>query len=118
MEETGTLKDNVRDYVKTQLDIVKLQAIGKGSAVASGAIVGIGVAILAIFILMFLGFSAAYAISSATGKQYLGFLLVAVFYIVLAVLLVVLRERFITLPLINTLMQKLYNDKDKDKESR
>jgi hypothetical protein len=109
MENTGTLKDNVRDYVDTQLDILKLQAISKGGTAASGAIVGIGLAFLGIFILMFLSFSAAYAISSATEKQFLGFLIVAGFYIVLAVLLVAFREKLITLPIINSLLAKFYN---------
>jgi hypothetical protein len=112
MENTGTLKDNVREYVNTQLDILKLQAISKGGS--SGAIVGIGLAFLAIFILMFLSFSAAYGISSATGKPYLGFLIVAGFYIVLAVLLVVLKEKLITLPIINSLLNKFYHQDGKN----
>src|SRR4051812_39494519 len=108
MENTASLKDNVRDYVETQLDIIKLQAINKGSAAASGVIVGIAVAFLSIFILMFLSFSAAYAISAATEKPYLGFLLVAAFYIVLAVLVIALKDKLITMPLINSLLAKYY----------
>ena len=117
MEETGTLKENVQDYVNTQLKVVKLRAIGKGSEAASSAIVGIGVAFLSVFIVMFLSFSAAYAISSATGRPFLGFLLVAAFYIMLAVLLIVLKERFITLPIMNSLLEKFYESEVSGKKS-
>jgi hypothetical protein len=109
MESTGTLKDNLKDYVKAQLEVAKLQAINKGSTAATGVIVGVALAILSIFILMFLGFSAAYAISAATGKPFLGFLLVGVFFIILALVVVFMREKLITLPIVNALLAKFYS---------
>jgi hypothetical protein len=117
METTGTLKENIQTYAKTQFDILKLKAISKGGQAASGAIVGVALAFLAIFILMFLSFSAAYAISSATNRPYLGFLIVAGFYIILAVLVVVLREKLITLPIVNSLLNKFYNNPEAERRS-
>jgi hypothetical protein len=108
MEETGTLKDNVRDYAETKLNIIKLKAISAGGSAVSGIIVGVALAILSIFIIMFLSFSAAYAISDAAGKPFLGFLIVAGFYIVLAILVVVLRDKMLTMPIVNSLLEKFY----------
>ena len=108
MEDTGTLKQNVRDYAETKLNIVKLKAISAGGSAISGIIVGVALAILSIFILMFLSFSAAYAISDATDRPFLGFLIVAGFYILLAVLVVVLRDKLLTMPIVNTLLEKFY----------
>ncbi len=108
MENTGTLKDNVKDYIETRIDIMKLQAINKGAPVISGAITGIAVAFLGIFIIMFLSFSAAYAISDATDKPFLGFLIVAGFYILLAVLVIVLKDKLLTMPIIHSMLDKVY----------
>jgi hypothetical protein len=113
--ENTTLKDNVREYVDTQINIIKLKAINKGGAVISSIIVGVAVGFLSIFILMFLSFSAAYAISSATEKPFLGFLIVAGFYILLAVLLIVLKDKILTMPIINSLLNKFYY-KETDKK--
>jgi hypothetical protein len=109
MENTTTsLKESIKDYVDTKLDVIKLKAIDKGSSVAAGIVVGVACAILGLIVLLFLGFSAAYAISDATDKPFLGFLVVAGFYILVAVLLVALKDKLITLPLINMLMKKIY----------
>ena len=108
MEEQSTLRDNIKDYVDTQINIIKLKAISKGGAAISGIIVGVALAVLSIFILMFLSFSAAYAISDATEKPFLGFLLVGAFYILLAILIIALKDKLLTIPIINSLLQKFY----------
>lgn len=111
-----TLKGDVEDYIETKIDIIKLKAIDKTGSAASGIIVGIVSAILGLFILQFLSFSAAYAISDATGRPFLGFLCVAGFYILITVLLIVLKEKLVTMPIINALLSKFYNTTEKDKE--
>ena len=108
MEETATLKDNVQEFVDTKINIIKLKAISKGAPMISNIIVGVAMAFLGIFILMFLSFSAAYGISSATEKPFLGFLIVAGFYILLAVLVVVLRNKLLTAPIMQSLLNSLY----------
>lgn len=112
MEETATLKENVEDYIETRIDIVKLKTIDKVGSAATGAIVGVAAAIFGLFILQFLSFSAAYAISEVTGYHWLGFLCVAGFYILLTVLIIVLKEKLITMPIINALLKKFYHKKE------
>ena len=114
MENTASLKDHtlkndVEDYIETKIDIIKLKAIDKTGSALSGAIVGIAAAVLGLFILQFLSFSAAYAIAEYTGYHYLGFLCVAGFYILLTVLIFALKEKFVTMPIINSLLKKFYH---------
>jgi hypothetical protein len=117
METTASIKDNVKEYIDTKIDIIKLKAINQGGAAVSNVIVGVALAFLGIFIIMFLSFSAAYAISTATEKPYLGFLIVAGFYILLAVLVVVLKDKLLTMPIINSLLEKFYYKNSEKKES-
>lgn len=108
MEETATLKENVKEFVDTKLDIIKLQAIRKGAPVISSIIVAVALLFLGIFILMFLSFSAAYAISDATDKPFLGFLVVGGFYMLLAGLVLALKNKLLTLPIMNSMLESLY----------
>ncbi len=107
MDTAQTLKGNIEQYIEDKVDLIKLKASEKAGTVASCVIVGLVVARLVLFILIFLSFAAAFAISQATGKYYLGFLIVAGFYMLLAVAVVLLREKLLTMPLINTFLKKL-----------
>lgn len=107
MDFANTLKATLRHYVEDKLELAKLKTSEKAGAAVSGIIVGLLVARLFLFILIFLSFAAAFAISEITGKYYLGFLIVAAFYILLTTLVMVLREKLITMPLINTFLKKL-----------
>ena len=111
-ETQDSLPENIADYVSAKIDILKLKAIDKTAAAGTGIIVGIMLFVFGWFTLMFLSFTAAIAISSATGKAYLGFLLVAVFYTLLAIVLVLLKEKLITVPIINALLKKFYYKPD------
>lgn len=108
MENKDTLKENVEDYIETKIDIVKLKAIDKAGAAISGTIVGLASAVFGFMILLLLSFAAGFAIGELTGKNSIGFLCIAGFYILITVLLIVLKEKLITMPIINSLLGKFY----------
>jgi hypothetical protein len=107
MEHSDTLVGNIEEYIEDKVDLVKLQTASKTGSAVSGVIVGLVLARLGLFIIIFLSFSAAYAIGEATERSWLGFLCVAGFYILLAVLLVALKEKLITMPIVNSLLKKM-----------
>lgn len=118
MENTASLndhhlKEDIEDYIETKVDILKLKTIDKTGSALSSAIVGVAAAVLGLFILQFLSFAAAYAIGYVTGHYSIGFLCVAGFYILLTVLIFVFKEKFVTIPIINTLLKKFYHNTDK-----
>jgi hypothetical protein len=115
MENNSSLKEEAGDYIETRIKIIKLKAIDKGGAAISGVISAAALALFGFFILLFLSLSAAYAVAAITGMTWLGFLSVALFYVLLAVLLVKLKEKLITMPVINALLKKFYyKDKKED----
>lgn len=102
------LKDEIRDYIHTQVDVVKLKVASKAEKVMANSILAVALVSLGIFGLLFFSIAGAYAISSATGHMYLGFLLVGAFYVILGVLLFALRQRLLNAPIINALLKKLH----------
>lgn len=107
MEHSDTLVGDIEEYIEDKIDFIKLKTASKTGTAVSGMIVGLALARLGLFILIFLSLSAAYAIGEATEKSWLGFLAVAGFYILLAVILVALKEKLVTMPIVNNLLKKM-----------
>jgi hypothetical protein len=106
-----SLPENLQDYIDARISIVKLKIIDKIAATVTGVISAIVLFIFGLFTLLFISLSAAFAISEATGRSYLGFLAVAGIYTLLATLFVLLREKIIMMPIINSLLKKYYYTK-------
>ncbi|MCE3258872.1 MAG: hypothetical protein K0S12_513 [Bacteroidetes bacterium] len=114
-EENGSIKENVQelkkdveDYIENRIDIIKLKAIEKTGSIASGAIVGIAVAFLGFFLLLFLSIAAGFAIGEMTERNSIGFLCVGVFYGLIAAVILIFKEKLVTFPIINSLLKKYY----------
>jgi len=107
MEHSDTLVGDVEEYIEDKVDLVKLKTASKTGSTISNVIVGLVSARLGLFILIFLSFSAAFAIGEAIGRYSLGFLIVGGIYILLVAALFVLKDKMITMPIINALLKKM-----------
>src|SRR3954464_7929626 len=94
----GSLLANAGSYLETRLDLLKLKAIDKSSEAASSIVSGLATVILAIFALFLLNVGLALWIGYLLGKSYLGFFVLAGFYILLAVLLHFFKDSWIKKP--------------------
>lgn len=106
MENPDTLKGNLESYIEDKVDLVKLRTAEKAGNIFSRIIVSLALARLGLFAIIFLSFSAAFAIAEATGKNYLGFLSVGGFYILVGGILFLMRDKLVTVPIINALLKK------------
>ena len=75
------LIERVAAYGKTSLELLKLNAIDKSSDIASTAIPQSVILYFIASILLFSGLGLAVWLGEITGKTYLGFFIVAAFYI-------------------------------------
>jgi hypothetical protein len=101
------LTNDIKDFIHTQVDVVKLKAVGKIEKVIANTILAVALAFLGFLILLFLSISAALAISSYAEKPFLGFLLVGLFYAVLAACVVAFKQKILNAPIINNLLSKV-----------
>lgn len=106
------IKEDVKDYIKTQVDVVKLKIAAKLEKVIANAIVAAALAVIGLFVLLFLSLAGAYAISTASDRPYLGFLVVGGFYAIIAVAIVALKEKLLNAPIMNSLLTKLKYKKE------
>ncbi len=108
------LVDSVKEYINNRIDAVKLSAAEKASAIAANMLAGIFVALILFLFIIFGGVALALVLGVWLGKMWLGFLLVAGFYLLLAIIIWGARGRIIRLPVMNALIKQLFSTDEED----
>ncbi|MBL7747983.1 MAG: phage holin family protein [Chitinophagaceae bacterium] len=108
------LIDSVKEYINNRIDAVKLSAAEKASAITANVLAGIFVALILFLFIIFGGVALALVLGIWLGKMWLGFLLVAGFYLLLALIIWAARGRIIRLPVMNALIKQLFSSDEED----
>lgn len=112
-----SLLEQVKAYINTRIARFKLSVAEKTSSTLALLIAGLLAFLVFVFFLVFAGVAAALALAQWTGRPWLGFLIIALVYLVLAAIVWKGRRRFIQVPVMNALIRNLFNDEeDEDDE--
>lgn len=104
MEE---LLDKIKDYLNTRMRLGKLTLIEKGVLLFANLITDGLVIIFIILAFLFVSLALGFYISELLGNSYGGFFIVSLFYFVLAVLIYLLKDKYIEKPIINSMIKKI-----------
>lgn len=102
IETIGQLVDAFRHYIGLQQEYVKLDVIDKVVVLVKACVIALIVAAFLAFISIFLSFAAASALAPCVGQP-VAWLIVAGVYVLLLILIVVFRKRWIERPLVSFL---------------
>lgn len=105
----GALLEKIEIYSKTSIDLIKLKAIDQLSKVLSNAVFGIIVSLLAFLFLLFLNLAIAFWLNDLLGVVYAGFFIIAGFYFLAIIILIVFNKQIIRTPLIRSIISKFLN---------
>jgi len=83
-------------YSKTSFEIVKLKALDKTATVVSTLISRLAVAVLIMFFVLALNIALALWLGDLLGKSYYGFLIIAAFYGIAAIIVFAVQPRLKT----------------------
>jgi len=109
------LAGNIKEYVNTRIDSLKLNAAEKVSKIIANAVARI---IVAIFVLLFVGLGSialSLVVGIWIGKTWTGFLVVGCFYLLLSMIVWAARGKLIRMPVMNAMIQQLFQEDEKDK---
>ena len=112
-EKIEGLTEHVREYVQTRIEQAKLEVAEKISLVIGTFIAATVVIILLLFVLVFGSIAGAWALSEWLGNPWIGFLIVAGFYLLLGIIIWFARGSIIRFPVMNAIIRQLHK-KDKD----
>jgi hypothetical protein len=108
------LANHIKDYLNLQIDVLKLTAAAKISFVLAGIIAGAIAAMVFVLVIVFGSFAAAYALSGWIGLSYAGFLIVAMIYLFIGIIVWLTKDRLIRIPIMNSIIRQLFKRKPED----
>lgn len=108
LESAGETAEYIREYVKLQVDLFRLEMAERIAKVASALVAILAIAALGLLALLMLMLAAAFYLGNLWGSYALGFLCVGGFYILLAVLVVLFKERWLTNPLLTNIIRAFF----------
>lgn len=103
------LTASVKEYVDLRIESVKLKTAEKSSLLVSNILAGLAVVMVLLFFIVFGGLALAFGLAALTGHTWLGFLIVALLFLLLGMIAWWGRERLIRLPLMNAFIRQLFN---------
>lgn len=90
--QLGRITQLVSDYVRSQVEVVKLELRAEIARIVAKAVVFIIIVISAFLLLIFIGFAVAEWIGIYYGNPYLGYLIVTLFYLLVLMSVIIFRK--------------------------
>lgn len=110
MEEESKIENlvkNIKSYAETRFDIGVLTLQDKTATLLSSIAVVLVVGILCVFVILFASIGSAWCIGKYLNNPYSGYFIISGFYLLVAVIVFINRDKWITLPIINSLLKKI-----------
>lgn len=104
-----TLFEKTKDYVETRADLFKLKAIKKTAEVGSSIISQVIIAIVFSSFFIFLNIAIGLFIGDLIGKLYIGFFIVAAFYLIVGIIIYSNRQKIISSPIADSIIKSMNN---------
>jgi len=101
--------DQLKEYAETRIKLAKYQAIEGGSTVAAGLIADVAVIISMLLAFLFASCTLALYLGKLLGAYWIGFGIVAVLYLIIALIIKANKKRIEKL-LANEFIQKIFKN--------
>lgn len=105
----GSLFENAGAYLETRIDLLKLKAVSKSSDIMSSIVSRLVILVFLFFGIFILNIGLSMWLGSLLGQVFYGFFAVGGFYILLAILAIVFKGKWIKAPVNDILVKKMLN---------
>lgn len=112
--KAGDLTDSITEYVETYYKLTLLNAADKATSIAASTLSSVVIAFLGIFVLLFLGIALGVWLGHLLNSPALGYLLVAVLYLLIIIIIVSISKKLVFPMIRNKLINKLYEPNDQN----
>lgn len=110
------LFQHIKEYIAAQRDLLLTIAAKKGGDVIYGIVLAVVLFFLACYFLMIFSIGIAYGIGVLIGSIFWGFMIVALLYLLMAVLIWVLRDKLLRTPIFKIFFKLANTDKEEAHE--
>lgn len=112
--DSQKLISKVKEYVKVRSELSVLSAVDKGSQLFAGLLTDGLVLILSILAGFFASLALGFYLSEIIGNTYAGFLIVAGLYLLIALILNSIKEKYLEKRIINAAIAKFFKVRNKE----
>ena len=105
----GSLFESAGDYLETRVNLFKLKAVDKSSDIISSVVSTLVIMLLFSFGFFILNIGLSIWLGRLMGDIWYGFFAVGGFYLLLAILLIIFKSKFLKGPLNNLIVKKMLN---------
>jgi len=113
-EENLNLYEKAENYTKTSLELIKLKTVAAAADVLSTLTSRIAVGAVVAFFTLFLNIGISLWVGKVLGEYYYGFFIVALFYLIVAILMHTLQHKIIKTPIGNMIISSILKETKKD----
>lgn len=106
----------LQQYVNNRLQLFRLQAAEKAARLGALALVLVLIAGMVLFVLLFISIMAGYFFAELTGSLFYGFGIVTGFYLLVLVILLLVRRKYLEPFLVNTFIRIFLEKKNEQDE--
>lgn len=111
-EKAGQTYQHLIEYAEARWNLIALDVSDRTATIGTNIIMGICLAMLGFFFLLFSSIALAFWLSELTHSFALGFLIVAILYAITGIIIFINRRKWLFLPLMNKFLQMLYRNQD------
>lgn len=112
--KAGDLTDSISEYLQSYYKLKVLNVADKATTITASTMASLIVVFLGIFVLLFSGIALGVWLGSLLDSAALGYLLVAVLYLLIIIVIVALRKKIVFPMIRNSLINKLYEPNNQD----
>jgi hypothetical protein len=109
---------HIKEYIQTEIELIKLNFAEKLSKILSNFLAIIILIWVLLLSILFASISLAFFIGEKIGKMSIGFFIVSLIYLLIAMVSWYLRERFIRIPILNGILRQLFDHENKAEENQ
>ena len=109
-------KELLVDYIQNRLNLTQALAFEKIAKIVAYLVIGLVLALLFFFGLMFFSFMLAYYLSDTLGSQLIGFAIVGGIYFLFFILIFSFREQLFAKTIVNSIIKILYERQNNEDE--
>lgn len=118
LDKIEALSDDLKVYFSTNVELVKLQALDRASAAGAGIASMLIIGTVMLMFAVFASVSAAVYLSILLGAYYIGFGIVAGFYLLAGIIMLVSRKQSLENPIRNTIIRNALREEDELKTAQ
>ncbi len=98
------IADNFQDLIDTKIELFKMESVQRIAYIFASFMRVFILWLLLVIVFIFLSFAAAFYLSFKMGNNYSGFIILAIFYFIILIILLFDQKRLIEKPFLNKII--------------